>query len=169
MHDSKMNDSNTPAHIFPTKSRNKHSKLVRYPVGAEVLSRALDGVPQHGVLSCTFTATDSHRRREGSEMYVLNAVYSKRARSHYDGADALARGVLDPRWEIWVFAVPTTVSGMIRQQLLETGLPEMLRPWMLENASIDGKTGRASIMIVFDEDERCLHCSVSSELLPDRR
>ncbi len=33
-------------HIFPTRYRGKHGKSVSFPVGAEILSRALDGVPQ---------------------------------------------------------------------------------------------------------------------------
>jgi hypothetical protein len=49
-----MTDSSN--HIFPTTHRSRHSKFLSYPVGAELLSRALDGVPQHGAISCDFTA-----------------------------------------------------------------------------------------------------------------
>jgi hypothetical protein len=80
--------------IFPTKSRARHSKLVSYPVGAEILSRALEGVPQHGALTCTFTAGNPHRDTGKTRFRVLHVSYRKRARSHFDSADAASRGVL---------------------------------------------------------------------------
>jgi hypothetical protein len=36
-----MTVSDQALHIFPTLHRDKHSKLVAFPVGAEVLSRLL--------------------------------------------------------------------------------------------------------------------------------
>jgi hypothetical protein len=54
------------AHIFPTLDRTKHSKLMAYPIGTEALSRALDGAPQHAMMTCDFFAGNPHHEENNS-------------------------------------------------------------------------------------------------------
>jgi hypothetical protein len=159
---------NDVPHIFPTKSRGQHSRLQRYPIGAEALSRALDGAPQHSEIGCIFVATDPHRYKDRNEFFVLSAIYTKRARTHHDGADAEERGVLDPRWEIWVYAVAANFSAKVKAALLDRGLPEMVGPWLRANAHIEGSTGGASIALTFDIKKDRLVSETKESLLPDR-
>ena len=67
----------TALHIFPTNHRDKHGKSVSFPLGAEVLSRALDGIAQHAMIGCHFIAGDMERRQVKPQEHVLHAVYSK--------------------------------------------------------------------------------------------
>jgi hypothetical protein len=154
--------------IFPTKSRARHSKLVSYPVGAEILSRALDGVPQHGALTCTFTAGNPHRDAGKDRFRVLHVSYRKRARSHFDSADASSRGVFDPFWEIWIFDVQVSLRAEVKKALTETGLPLMVRPWLIENARIGGKTGEAVIILEYNAVEHALVATVRRAMAPGK-
>jgi hypothetical protein len=52
-------------HIFPTSYRDKHSKTVSFPLGVELLSRALDGVPQQEALACSLFAGNIMRPDAG--------------------------------------------------------------------------------------------------------
>jgi hypothetical protein len=157
-----------PPHIFPTASRAKHSHLVSYPVGAEILSRALDGVPQHGSLTCTFVAGPPHGDANRELIYIMNTGYQKRARSHFDGGDAASRGVYDPRWEIWIYDVPVAKRGEIKRALIEIGLPSMIKPWLMANAGIAGKTGNSGINLQYHVFDKVLVPSVRSNLEPDK-
>jgi hypothetical protein len=153
--------------IFRTKSRARHSKLVSYPVGAEILSRALDGAPQQAVLTCTFTAGNPHRDAGKERFRVMHVSYHKRARNHFDGADAAARGVFNPFWEIWIFDVQTALRAKVRRALTETGLPLMVLPWLIENAGLDGQTGEAVIILEYDIVEQGLVATVRRKMAPE--
>jgi hypothetical protein len=155
-------------HIFPTASRSKHSHLVSYPVGAEILSRGLDGVPQHSEFTCTFSASSLQRDLGKELIYVMSVGYTKRARSHFDGGDSAARGVYDPRWEIWIFTVPLTYRSEIKQALVETGLPSMIKPWLMANTGIAGKTGNAGIILEYHVLDNALVPTIRSNLEPDK-
>jgi hypothetical protein len=122
-------------HIFPTSSRSKHSKEVSYPIGAEALSQALEGVPQHDRIVCDFYGGRPHDDGK-PQIYVLNARYEKQARRFSDSGSALERGVFDPRWTISIFAVPRQLRGEIKLLLLEQGLPEIVRPWFITKSHL---------------------------------
>lgn len=157
-----------PLPIFPTKWRSKHSKLVAFPVGAENLSRALDGVPQHGEIACVFSGSVLQQDVGKTLIYVMSVGYTKHARNHSHSGDAALRGVFDPRWEIWTFTVPATMRADIKTLLLETGLPDIIRPWLIENENITGKTGSSAIAIEYNVIKKRLETRVSASLLPDR-
>jgi hypothetical protein len=158
--------SDPPPHLFPTAHRSRHSQSLSYPVGAELLSRALDGVPQHAQLSCDFTlgnvqATD--------QLFVMSVMYRRRARSFFDGADAGARGVLDARWSITIFTVPRVFRHAIRQGLEAGIIPAVVTPWLVERAQIGDSVGEASLMVTFDTVTRRLSTSSRDNLEPARR
>jgi hypothetical protein len=161
-------DAELKPHIFPTQSRTKHSKLVSFPVGAELLSRALDGVPQHGMLTCIFSASSLQRDLGRELIYVMSVGYTKRARTHNDGEDAGLRGVFDPRWEIWVHTVPVAMRADVKKALVETGFPNTIRPWLMANGNITGKTGNFGMIIEYNTVDNLLVPRVQNNLLPDR-
>jgi hypothetical protein len=155
-------------YIFPTLHRDKHSHLVSYPLGAEALSRALDGVPQHAMLTCQFFAGNTHQRLDNPLHLAMAASYQRRQRSFYDGQDADARGVFLPRWTITVFAVPRTLRHAIKTAVHTEGLPSIVRPWLIENASISGRTGNCAINLDYDVAEDKLVATARSAIQPDR-
>jgi hypothetical protein len=160
--------TDTTPHIFPTLSRAKHSHLVSYPIGTEALSRALDGVPQHPMLACDFYAGNAHQRLDELAPLVLQVSYRKQANSFFHGRDAASRGVFEPRWTINVFAVGRDFRHPVKSLLLAQGLPEMVRPWLIEMASVTGKTGEGCLTLKYDHITGTLVRSTGIALLPER-
>jgi hypothetical protein len=154
--------------IIPTSSRAKHSKLVSYPIGAEILSRALDGVPQQRALTCTFSAGNPHRDVGKEIIRVMYVHYRKRARTFYDGEDAASRGVFAAFWDVWVYDVLVEQRAEIKKQLVEVGLPTMVRPWLIANAKIEGKIGEAVIKLDYNTSIKTLISSTNNGIQPER-
>jgi hypothetical protein len=154
-------------HVFTTSSRAKHSKRVSYPIGAEILSRALDGVPQHSVITCTFTAGNPHRNVGKEQFRVMHVHYRKRPRSFYDGKNAASRGVFAAFWDIWIYDVLVEHRADIRHALIETGLPNLVRPWLIANAVNDGKVGEAIISLEYNTVEKVLMSDMRSGIQPE--
>jgi hypothetical protein len=158
-----MND-----HIFPTKSRTRHSKFLSYPIGAEALSRALDGVPQHDQLACTFYAANPNSDKNKDKIYLLSVVYEKQGRTFHHSEDAAERGVFNPHWTIHVYAVASELRHEIKTALLTVGLPDMIAPWLTQNAHLTGKTGGAALWLEYDLVEKCLLSTRKTGVQPDR-
>jgi hypothetical protein len=159
-------DTEAPAHIFPTSHRDKHAKTLSFPLGAEALTRALDGVPQHGMLTCSFYAGSPHRDPQDDAHFLLQVTYRRRARSFNDGGDAAERGVLDPRWAITVFAVPQGLRHLAKTLLLEQGLPALARPWLIKHAGLTGQTGGAGLVLKLDVFDKTLISAETHNILP---
>lgn len=154
-------------HIFQTLFRAKHSHLVSYPLGAEALSQALAGIPQHAAVKCEFVAGNSHQHLDKPLFLVLTASYQRRERNFNDGPDADARGVFLPRWTITVFAVPKTLRHAVKTALAD-GLPNILRPWFIEHAGISGKTGACALSLEYEVAEARLLPTARTAIQPDR-
>jgi hypothetical protein len=157
----------TKPHIFPTSSRSKHSKEVSYPIGAEALSKALDGVPQHDRIVCDFYGGRPHDDGK-PQIYVLNARYEKQARRFSDSGSALERGVFDPRWTISVYAVPRQLRGEIKLLLLEQGLPEIVRPWFITKSHLTGQTGGTALWMEYVRADKMFKTTTREEISPER-
>jgi hypothetical protein len=155
-------------HVFPTLSRAKHSHLVSYPIGAEALSRALDGVPQHRMLACDFYAGSAHQHLDMTLQLVLSVVYRRHPGAFHFGRDAASRGVFDPRWTIGVFAIGRVIRHAVKTRLLVEGLPDLVRPWLLDAASVTGKSGECGLTLHYDSVEHIFVPRISNALLPDR-
>lgn len=154
--------------IFPTRHRDKHGKLVSFPVGAELLSRILEGVPQHALIGCHFYVGDVERRAVRPLEHVLHAVYSRQSPNVFTAKSAADNGVFDPKWSITVFAVPSTMRHPVKLLLINEALPNIVRPWFLAQGGITGRRGKSELIIEFDTAEGVLKHTVRDELLPDR-
>jgi hypothetical protein len=157
----------TELHIFPTSSRSKHSKEVSYPIGAEALSKALDGVPQHDRIVCDFYGGGQHDRGK-PQIYVLNARYEKQARSFSYSQSGLEHGVFDPHWKISVFGVPRQLRGEIKSLLLEQGLPDRVRPWLVEKNHLTGQTGGSALWLEYVRADKVFITTTREDIAPDR-
>jgi hypothetical protein len=157
----------TELHIFPTSSRSKHSKEVSYPIGAEALSHALEGVPQHDRIVCDFYGGGQHDHGK-PQLYVLNVRYEKHARRFSDSGSALERGVFDPHWKISVFGVPRQLRGAIKVLLLEQGLPDLVRPWLIEKNHLTGQTGGSALWLEYVRADNVFISTIREDILPER-
>lgn len=155
-------------YIIPTQDRDRHSKLLSYPVGAELLSRAFLGVLQLKSFTCNFTAKDPHLEKVTEDWRVLVVGYRRRPRSFFDGKHSASRGVFDPFWDIKIYAVLSDHLAAIKKALVEIGLPTMVRPWLIENASLEGQIGEAKITLHYDTSTKTLYSEVTDNMLPER-
>jgi hypothetical protein len=157
-----------PLHIFPTRHRDKHGKAVSFPLGAEALSRALDGIPQHAMIACHFYVGDMERRPAKPLEHVLHVAYSQQQPNVFTAASAAERGVFDPKWSITVFAVPGTARHQIKTLLTTDALPHVVRPWLIKNEGVTGRAGSTALVIQFDTVNGVLTSEANENLLPER-
>jgi hypothetical protein len=156
-------------HIFPTRDRPKHSKLMAYPIGAEALSRALDGVPQHRELSCGFWAGNPHHEQhKRALLYFMAVTYEKVARSFHHSQTSAERGVFDPRWEIQVYAVPVETRAAIKRLLVDDVLPNIVHPWLTQKAALTGRTGGAALILYYDREKDVITSEAREGFPPER-
>jgi hypothetical protein len=155
-------------HIFPTTHRDKHGKVVSFPAGAELLSRALDGVPQHEALTCSFFAGNIQQDPGRRVFHVMHVTYRKQARSFHHAQSAGESGVFDPKWSITVFAVPSTLRHEIKMALVDQMLPDVVRPWLMEKADVTGRTGDCALVLEYDADGKAMRQSKREALQPER-
>ena len=100
------------------KTSCKKDKLpqgMSYPIGAEILSNALVGVPQYEELEISFWFRDEYRAssynrkiKEKGEIIVLNTSYP-----------------FNDRWMIQIISVPSTHKKQVSEQLIAQVLPEL--------------------------------------------
>ncbi len=156
-------------YIFPTLDRPKHSKLMAYPIGAEALSRALDGVPQHGDLACNFFAGNPHHEQNKRQsLYFMAFTYAKEARSFHHGQSAEIFGVFDPRWRIQIHAVPTETRAAIKRHLMDDILLNHVRPWLIDKARMAGRTGGAALILHYDRAQDRITTEAREGFLAER-
>jgi hypothetical protein len=135
-------------HIFPTRGRrDKHSRLLSYPIGAEILSRSLDGVPQHAMIDCVFRAGNPHLQRRVPHLTVLTLTYNGQPLSRTVPMWWIKRGWLEPGWTIRVNAIPRKFSNDVRLKLVEDVLPGRIRDWLIHKAPLDGQVTLYGITI----------------------
>jgi hypothetical protein len=113
-------------------------------------------------------AGGAHHHLDKPLQLVLSVLYRKRARSFYDGQDAGSLGVFDPRWTISIFAIGREVRHAVKTSLLTEGLPNILRPWLMDMASVTSKTGECGLLLHYDVPIGALNETASCALLPDR-
>lgn len=111
--------------LIPTVCRQKLSRELSYPLGAELLSEALAGMPQYTDLCIEFygqwNGTPAQVRRlarEGQPLAVLKASYID-----------FTRLTGEERWKLQVYPVPREYKSRAKQALLEHALPQV-RNWL---------------------------------------
>ena len=155
-------------HIFPTTYRIKHSKELSYPIGAGALSHQLNGVPQHDLITCTFSTGYPQYDDGKPQFHVIHFVYSQRARNFHDGKFAHERGVFDPRWEIRIFTVPRQLCGAIKSILIDRVLPDIVRPWLIEKSHLTGQIGGSSLAIEYIRADETSKYTTKEDIAPER-
>jgi hypothetical protein len=131
------------ARILPTISRAPVWKLTGYPIGAELISEALSGVPHYNDIDLWFSEYRQKSILAGMPLPILVAQYSYyRKHSHIMGSKPI---------RISIYAVPRTLKKVVRAQLHEKGLAK-LRQWLIEIDPHFGQEGRATIEFELNDE-----------------
>ena len=157
----------TEPQILPTGSRAKHSQAVSYPIGAEALSQALNGVPQYDQITCDFYGGGQHDHGK-PQLYVLSVHYRKQAQRFSYSRSAIDHGAFDPQWKITVFAVPRQLRGAIKLLLLEQGLPDLVRQWLIEKSHLTGQTGESVLWLEYVRADQVFITTTREQISPAR-
>jgi hypothetical protein len=150
--------------LIPTRFRSKIAHTHSYPIGAEAISKALEGVPQFERLELTFW--DYQFQPHATSYKVLEVDYRNLGGFHSASKEMIESGCLDEKWNIHVKPVPRSQRRSVQADLLERGIP-FVRKWLTENTN-DEQRGRAGISIFWYEVEQRLGYEVTTKLEPKR-
>lgn len=138
--------------LLPTDSRDKIGRNLAYPVGAELISHALDGVPQAARTSIRFEAYTifwasqwNKILREGRDYVLVQCSLE------WDGKNT---GLLSEiSWHIVVRPVLRELKAPAREALVSDGLPS-LRAFMLRAATSEGRREAIFFAATWSPDEK---------------
>jgi hypothetical protein len=134
----------------PTHHKDDLPKGWSYPVGAELLSSALTGVPGALDQPFWFSARSDFRTKRFQATRAANEPYEILQASYGRGQIFGDRRI--PLWEVHVYAVPSRIRSVARTALMLRGLIE-LRDWLLmprTDVALDGGAMFAVLMRELD-------------------
>jgi hypothetical protein len=140
--------------ILQTSYRSKLPKGWSYPVGAELLSRALagiDGAADRALYFNDYHIRDSrHRRlREQDEPYPIVSVGYRSPWSDAERQSCAARGLVEV-WAITIDPVPSDQRAQVRRCVEASGL-HLIREWLERARGSKTNLGRGSCRILYHQ------------------
>jgi len=143
--------------MIPTKYKSKLPQTLSYPIGAEIVSASLKGVPQESALILGFYdkpvifASDFAKLRESNSPYpIFNASYRHIQPGLTASNQFIAEGWYEETWELSVYPVPRQLKSLARQALVSVGLPQV-RKWLSAERTATWRHGRKHFEIFFFE------------------
>ena len=116
--------------LIPTKHKGRLPKGLSHPLGAELLSRSLSGVPQRSDLGLHFNAIPSHGLGWATPGQGLHTLRGNAGRSLLRFREVLYCGYWPPGfWSIGTFPVPSADRSRARTILVDLALPR-LAEWL---------------------------------------
>jgi hypothetical protein len=104
--------------LIPTLYKTRLSREFSYPVGAELLSEQLEGVPNFAEFHICFSDVVSAWKSKFQQILATGADYE------------VIRARLWTPFEIFIYPVRRPLKHAVQEALLSTGLPKM-REWIL--------------------------------------
>ena len=155
--------------IIPTGYKAKLPNTLSYPLGAQAISEALEGVSQIGVLVVDFWF--SNRSRKDWELLippqpcrVLSVSYWHAAVNPYRYRNVdIEAGCFEPSWRIRVEPVPRPLRHTVQTKLLTEALPAMKR-WLIASQDAGRRTGGHNLVFLFDEHANELRTEENSTI-----
>jgi hypothetical protein len=122
-----------------------------YPIGAKALSEALADVPQADQLTCLFSAAgDAHSGRHIREIeHVLWIGYRRVTLGSYEHR-VERRHPGDIAWKLNVYLVEVSQRAAIKQELVRHGLPDIVRPWLMQHIPNGDAVGGEGLSLTYD-------------------
>ena len=147
-----------------TATKDRIPSSMAYPVGAEWLTRELDGVPQLECLSIHFLANPCGRASKFQKVLQQLLPYCILAAKYRHIQPGVSAGELDIRlgfyeetWEIAVYPVPRK-GKFAAQRSLSDAMPKV-RDWFSEARETTWRTGRHSCRCTYDPVEESIEVS----------
>lgn len=101
-----------------------------YPIGVQILASELSGVQHFDDISLRFWwSTDIARVLAPDSAAILRMVFESLSPGLSGSNADIDRGYYEPRWDLWIYAVPSTLKSQVRKMLRDDALPS-LRRWL---------------------------------------
>ena len=136
--------------VIPTMSKAKISRDLSYPVGAEAISRAVEGVPQHSLLRLQFHYWGDNSLRRGEYEFLRVEYLNGVTPPHHYPVTPLYFRPPQYQWEIVVQPVPRVHRHRIKTYILESALGE-IREWLVQRGDF---VQNGSDILAFFYDEK---------------
>ena len=156
--------------IIPTLSKSKISRLLSYPIGAELLSQALRQIPQFQFLKLHFYAAMGNGLQDcrlgGKTIYeFLRVEYlnSSAVAEKYPIRPLYSRPP-QYRWEIIILPVPRVHRHAVNRHIVEVVLPKVER-WLCKRAS-QISVGSEVLSFFYDPEEDAVSTEEVSRMEP---
>jgi len=131
--------------MIPTKYKHKISWRLSWPLGAEKISEAFDGLPQSLDFSLYFSGYNQSKVSTQGDIHVMSVEYSfSRPKSEV----MINLGFGSPKWSITIYPIPRELKHRIKE-LLDQSFPK-LRQWCVSHQDITGNVGCERITVVFN-------------------
>ena len=158
--------------LIPTRWRNEISQELSYPIGAELLSRGLEGVPQFEELEVAFwchqTAAEIRRATETGELVQLFEVRFTNIPPGLTGSkEGIDQGWYSETWSLFVYPVLREHKPVGRRALVERGLPAA-RDWLMEPRSTTWRQGHRYFEVWIRPSEQTVKCVERHGRVTDR-
>jgi hypothetical protein len=143
----------TDVPIIPTGLKVKIPKTLSYPLGAQAISEALQGVPQIGSLLVDFWYMNRMQWKLPIPLQpyrVLSVSYWSASIKPAYRRFYIEAGQFDAGWRITVEPVPRSLRQSIQGKLLAEALPKM-KTWLIASQDSEGRTGGHNLVLRFDE------------------
>lgn len=145
--------------FIPTKYKSKLPNDFSYPIGAELISEVLVGVPQFEKLVISFSSyhfaftSDFQRARKEKQPYqVFRLTMTHILKGLSSPNQFIEDGFYNENWEIHIYPVPRKLKSVAKELLLDAVLPQA-KEWMEKPRTEIWLTGRKEFKAFFKENE----------------
>nr|WP_319395940.1 hypothetical protein [uncultured Desulfobacter sp.] len=137
--------------LIPTSYKEKLPKDISYPVGAELISQHLEGVPQFNELKLSFFFwTGAYHNILNRDIHTfLEVTYSRSENSISNTKKNEVTQWVTPEWRIGVSPVPGKIRKKVREVCIAEGF-EIIKDWLLKDRPNNWYYGRKSIKLLYD-------------------
>jgi hypothetical protein len=145
--------------LIPKTFKAKLSQTMTYPIGAEVVSEALVGVPQFEKLMISFTPPNfgsasifQDARKQNQSYKIFEVSMHHHLKNLTSPKRFIEEGFYNENWEIHIYAVPRELKAIAKQLLLNEALPKA-KEWCEKPRTEMWRTGRKYFQVLFNEKE----------------
>lgn len=141
--------------LIPTLWKSNIPKGLSFPVGAQLVSEHLAGVPHFSELTITFWgAYEPSRIHNTEELAVITASFRKDEKSISNSSRDPDNTWLKPDWSLLVSPVPSQLRSRVRGAMVENGF-RFIREWLSADRPANWYFGRRHLHLYYivDSDE----------------
>lgn len=155
-----------PQPLIPTRHKGPLAKGTSFPVGAELVSRELAGVPQYDSLEIGFYGEKNPAlllTRNSSP--ILRFDYRMIQGSYSTCNSSWSQSWLGPNWKITVYPMLSSERAKFRDYLDVKGWG-LIRDWLTRQWPINGRLGSASLIFAACDDSEGFKEIAEESLMP---